>query len=80
MIEMVDRAIPRQGYPIQSSSGESIGVVTSGSLAPWLNKTIGMGYVDPSHTSIGTELWIQVRDRAMAASVVQRPFYSRPKR
>ncbi|MBE83817.1 glycine cleavage system aminomethyltransferase GcvT [bacterium] len=80
MIEMVDRAIPRQGYPIQSSSGESIGVVTSGSLAPWLNKNIGMGYVDPSHTSIGTELWIQVRDRAMAASVVQRPFYSRPKR
>lgn len=80
MIEMVDRAIPRQGYRIVSSDGKPVGTVTSGSLAPWLEKNIGMGYVTPAQRKVGTEIGIEVRDRVAAARVVKRPFYSRPKR
>jgi len=78
MIEMVDRAIPRQGYPILSSEGDGIGTVTSGSLAPFLNKKIGMGYVATGFAKTGTDVGIQVRDRVMKGKLVKRPFYKRP--
>jgi aminomethyltransferase len=80
MIEMMDRAIPRQGYPILSEAGEEIGAVTSGSLAPYLEKNIGMGYVKAEYARIGNSVGIGVRDRVMKAVQVKRPFYQRPKR
>jgi aminomethyltransferase len=80
MIEMIDRAIPRQGYEILSSEDRIIGEVTSGSLAPWLNKQIGMGYVSAEHARIGSEIGIRVRDKIMKAVQVKRPFYKRPAR
>ena len=41
-----DKGIPRQGYEIFSDSGEKIGIVTSGTHSPNLDKRIGMGYID----------------------------------
>ncbi len=79
MIEMEDRAIPRQGYSICANDRE-IGIVTSGSLAPWLGKNIGMGYVEPAFRKPGTDITIGIRDRAARARVVKRPFYTRPNR
>lgn len=80
MIEMVDRAIPRQGYEILSDKGAPIGHVTSGSLAPWLNKHIGMGYVEAGHAKVGRRVGIRIRDRVVEAVQVKRPFYKRPER
>ena len=80
MIEMTDRAIPRQGYPILSKAGVEIGRVTSGSLAPYLEKNIGMGYVKSKYARIGDPLSIGIRDKVMRAVQVKRPFYQRPKR
>ena len=80
MIEMTDRAIPRQGYPILSDAGDEIGTVTSGSLAPYLERNIGMGYVKSEYAKIGDSVGIGVRDKVMQAVQVKRPFYIRPKR
>ena len=41
---MIDRGIARHGYPVVSS-GQQVGVVTSGTQTPFLKKAIGMAYV-----------------------------------
>ena len=39
--EIEDRGIPRQGYDIVDEAGNTIGIVTSGTMSPSLNKGIG---------------------------------------
>ena len=72
--ELIDRGIPRHGYPICDSAGSEVGVVTSGTQSPFLNKGIGMGYVTTANAGIGTELFISVRNKMLKAQVVKMPF------
>jgi aminomethyltransferase len=72
--ELLDRGIPRQHYKITDASGKEIGVVTSGTQSPTLNKPIGMGYVQPAYSKIGSEIFVEVRDKLLKAVVVKIPF------
>ncbi len=72
--EMIDRGIPRHGYPIVDANGNSIGVVTSGTQSPTLNKAIGMGYVKTDLAKADSEIYIQIRDKNIKAKVVKIPF------
>ena len=72
--EMIDKGIPRKGYTITNANGESIGHVTSGTQAPTLGKAIGMGYVKMQVASIGSTIFINVRDKQIKAQVVKMPF------
>lgn len=76
--EMIDRGIPRQDYGILKS-GNAVGKVTSGTFSPTLKKNIGMGYVPVELSSPGTEIEIQIRDKALKAQIVKLPFYKRKK-
>lgn len=73
--ELVERGIPRHDYPIVDSEGKKIGVVTSGTMSPTLNKAIGMGYVDVSSAAIDSDIYIVVRDKKILSKVVKLPFY-----
>lgn len=73
--EMIDRGIPRQHYEICDAAGNTIGEVTSGTMAPAVNKAIGMGYVIVPHTKFDTEIFIKVRSKLLKAKVVKTPFY-----
>jgi len=75
--EMIERGIPRHNYKIQKD-GNEIGKVTSGSFAPFLKTTIGLGYVNLPFDEIGTELDIIIREKPVKAKVVKTPFYTRP--
>jgi aminomethyltransferase len=68
-----ERGVARAGYPIVRGS-EALGHVTSGGPSPTLGKSIGLGYVPPALSTPGTPLEIQIRGRAVAASVVETPF------
>jgi aminomethyltransferase len=72
--EMIDRGIPRHGYQIKDALGNTIGVVTSGTQSPSLNKAIGMGYVKTEFAKADTEIFIQIRDKNIKAKVVKIPF------
>lgn len=72
--ELSDKGIPRHGYEIVDEAGTVIGVVTSGTQSPSLGKAIGLGYVQISHTGIGSNIFIKVRDKQLAATVVKMPF------
>lgn len=72
--EMIDRGIPRHGYPIVDAAGNAIGVVTSGTQSPSLNKAIGMGYVKTEWAKVDSEIFVQIRDKNIKAKVVKIPF------
>ena len=72
--EMIEKGIPRHGYPIKDFSDTPIGVVTSGTQSPSLNKAIGMGYVESAFTAIDSQIYIKVRDKLLEAKVVKIPF------
>lgn len=74
--EMIDRGIPRHGYPILKGN-EIIGKVTSGSFSPTTNKNIGLCLIKSQYAKIGEELQIQIRDNTYYARVVKTPFYKR---
>jgi aminomethyltransferase len=73
--EMIDRGIPRQHYPILDADGNTIGEVTSGTMAPSLKTNIGMGYVATAFAKNDTEIFIGIRDKAIKAKVCKIPFY-----
>jgi len=73
--ELNERGIPRQGYDIVNVEGNKIGNVTSGTMSPSLSKGIGLGYVPLDSSKLGTEIFIQVRKKAIPATIVKLPFY-----
>jgi aminomethyltransferase len=72
--ELLDKGVARQHYPIVDKDGNTIGEVTSGTMSPTLKKAIGMGYVKSEFADNGTEIFIDVRGKALKALVVKRPF------
>ena len=76
---VMDKAPARDGCPV-IAGGREIGVVASGSPAPFLKKNIALVYVPIEYTRIGTELFVSVRGRQVPARVVETPFYKREKK
>lgn len=73
--ELKERGIPRHDYEIVDKDGKNIGIVTSGTMAPSLNKGIGLGYVTTENSAPGSEIFIQIRNKPVGATVVKTPFY-----
>lgn len=73
--EMQERAVPRHDYEIVDANGNNIGIVTSGTMAPSLNKGIGMGYVTIDNSAVDSEIFIRIRKKDVPAKVVKMPFY-----
>ena len=76
--EATERGIPRHGYPVFVGEQAS-GQVTSGSFAPFLQKSIGLAYLPAPSAKAGTELEVEIRGRRVKARVVPTPFYKRPR-
>ncbi|QHS51977.1 glycine cleavage system aminomethyltransferase GcvT [Edaphobacter sp. 12200R-103] len=79
-LEMVERGIGRDGYPVFSLDGKRIGEITSGSPAPFLKKNIALAFVPVEFTAIDTEVAVEIRGQLVKAKVVPTPFYKRPKK
>jgi len=76
-LRMLDRSIPRHGYPVVNDR-ERVGVVTSGNVSFTLGYNIAMAYVPPALARPGTRLGVDVRGTAAPAEAVALPFYKRP--
>ena len=66
-----EKGIPRHGYPVHKD-GQTIGKVTSGTLSPTLGQGIALAYV--KGVGLGDEVNVEVRGKAMPATVVKTPF------
>ncbi len=69
-----DRRVPRHGYALESKRGAAIGVVTSGTHSPTLDKPIGTGYVKVKHAEPGTKIMVVAGGKKLEATVVKLPF------
>jgi aminomethyltransferase len=69
---MEEKAVPRQGMPIDGG-----GEVTSGTHSPMLDRGIGMGYVPAPAAAPGNAIEIDVRGRKRRARIVRKPIYKR---
>ena len=75
-IEMVERGIPRHGYPVYAD-GELAGHVTSGTQSPTLKKNVGYALVRKEYSAIGQTLEVGIRSKKVQAKVVASPFYKK---
>jgi aminomethyltransferase len=73
--EMIESGIPRQGYRILKDN-ILLGIVTSGTLSPSLEKSIGMGYLR-TDIEYGDEIEIEIRRTRKKAKIVSVPFYNK---
>ncbi|HRG78507.1 MAG TPA: glycine cleavage system aminomethyltransferase GcvT [Cyclobacteriaceae bacterium] len=71
--KMIDKGIPRHDYILRDVSGNEIGKVTSGTQSPMLGIGIGLGYVTTEHASPGSEIYVDVRGKALKAIVSKLP-------
>ena len=78
-LEMTERGIARHGYRVVDIDGRDIGVVTSGTQAPHVNKAIAFAYLAPQAAEPGTSVAVEVRGKPVRALVVKLPFYKRPR-
>lgn len=72
--EMMERAVPRHNYDIFVNE-KQIGMVTSGTQSPSLNKGIGLGYVEIEYANPGTKIDIDIRGRKKSAIIMKPPLY-----
>jgi aminomethyltransferase len=73
-LEMADRAVARHGYAVVKD-GRPVGVVTSGSYGPSVDRSIALAYVETGLAAVGTSLGVDIRDQARPAKVVKTPFH-----
>ena len=69
-----EKRVPRHDYVIESPRGATIGVVTSGTHSPTLDKPIGMGYVKVKFAEPGTKIMIVAGSKRLEAVVSKVPF------
>jgi aminomethyltransferase len=75
--EMQERAVPRHDYEIVDGTGAAIGIVTSGTMSPSMNKGIGLGYVTVANSAVDNDIYIRIRKNDVPAKVVKLPFYKK---
>ena len=68
-----DTGFPRKDYEIYKE-GDRVGIVTSGTVSPILEKGIGLGYVTKEFSKIGTMIDIKIRDKFIPAEIIKPPF------
>ena len=69
-----DRMPVREGAKLVDAAGVELGVVTSGTLGPTINKPVALGYLSKSHSAIGTNLFALVRGKPTPMTVCSTPF------
>jgi len=69
-----ERAPVREGAPLVDETGASIGVVTSGTLAPTVNQVVAMAYLPTTQAVIGQTVWAEVRGKKLPMTVATLPF------
>jgi aminomethyltransferase len=72
-------SMPSASSAVKNSVGKEIGQVTSGTLAPTLDRSIAMAYVDAAYAIVGATYSVDLSGCPTDARVVKLPFYTREK-
>ncbi|MFM2448181.1 MAG: glycine cleavage system protein [Pseudomonadota bacterium] len=69
-----ERAPVREGATLVDASGQPLGVVTSGTLAPTVNQVVAMAYLPIAQAVVGQTVWAEVRGKKLPMTVTAMPF------
>ena len=75
-LELQGKRIAREAARVLAK-GKEVGIVSSGTFGPTVNKSIAMAYIDPALKEPGTMLEIDIRGKTEPARIVPLPFYKR---
>lgn len=70
----MERAPVREGTVIIDEAGQRLGVVTSGTLGPTLERPVAMAYLPVDHAVVAQEVYAEVRGRRLPMRVAALPF------
>ena len=69
---MLERGIPREGYPLVDESGKKVGVVTSGTMSVVLGKGIALAHIDAQAKA--ENLSVSIREKLYPATIMKGAF------
>jgi glycine cleavage system aminomethyltransferase T len=72
---MVEKSVAREGCAVKDESGQTIGRVASGMLAPTVNAFAGNAFVRREYAKPGQIFYVSIRGAEKKAEVVKRPLY-----
>jgi aminomethyltransferase len=72
--KLLERGIPRKDYNILDDNDNMIGIVSSGTMSPYLKTGVGMGYVETSKSKLGSSIFIEIRNKKIKSEIVKPPF------
>lgn len=75
--KLLEKGIPRQGYLLFGENGQEIGKVTSGTVSPTLDESIGIAYIATQYSTEGSEFFVDIRGRKVKAKVCKTPFVNK---
>ncbi|OAS17076.1 glycine cleavage system protein T [Paenibacillus oryzisoli] len=75
-IEMQERGIPRPHYAVYAE-GKQIGEVTTGTQSPTYKTNVGLALIDSAYSTLGTEVFVEIRGAQVKATVVSTPFHKK---
>lgn len=73
-IELLDKAIPRAGYPVEVN-GVQVGTVTTGYRSISTDRSVCVAMVDIAHTELGSQVDIHIRKKVFPGVVTKKRFY-----
>lgn len=78
-LKLAGKRVPREGFDIfaDAAGQRRIGQVTSGTFSPTFQQPLAMAYVPPEFSTLGAQVYVDVRGRLEPAQVVKLPFYRR---
>lgn len=71
---ILDKGIPREGYPVLNSKGETIGSVTSGTMSVVLNKGIAFASIQIDKVPADEVFLVDIRQKQYPAQLTKKPF------
>lgn len=71
---ILEKGIPREGYPVLNSKNEPIGVITSGTMSVVLNKGIAMARIEIDKAPADEVFLVDIRQKPYPAQLTKKPF------
>ncbi|HXH32072.1 MAG TPA: glycine cleavage system aminomethyltransferase GcvT [Bacteriovoracaceae bacterium] len=71
---LLEKGIPREGYPVLNAAREVIGAVTSGTMSVVLNKGIAFARINLDKAPADEVFLVDIRQKPYEAQLVKKPF------
>jgi aminomethyltransferase len=71
---ILDKGIPREGYPVLNAKNEPIGIITSGTMSVVLNKGVALARIEIEKAPTDEVFLVDIRQKPYAAQLTKKPF------